>query len=257
VLAARRPRSLAREAARLAAARPTAVNLAWAVRRVLAELGPRPSPERALALARTIHAEDAEACRRIGAAGARLVRGRNVLTICNTGHLATGGIGTAFGVLLTGRPAHVWACETRPLNQGARLTMWEAARCGLPATLICDSAAASLMARGRIDCAIVGADRIAANGDTANKIGTYALAVAARAHGIPFYVAAPTSTIDPGVSSGAAIPIEERPAAEIGAGDARAFNPAFDVTPARLIRAWITERGVKTTPPSARPAAGR
>lgn len=247
VLAARRPRDLASRAASLAAARPTAVNLTWAVGRMLRVLGPDPTPGRALREARAIHREDAEACRRIGRAGAPLVRG-NVLTICNTGHLATGGTGTAFAALLAGRPRRIYACETRPLNQGSRLTMWEARRCGLNAVLVCDSAAASLMARGMIDTVIAGADRIAANGDTANKIGTYALAVLARAHGIPFYVAAPCSTIDPSLPDGRRIPIEARAASEISPWIDRALNPAFDVTPARLIRAWITDRGLRRPP---------
>jgi methylthioribose-1-phosphate isomerase len=247
VLAARRPASLEASARRLARARPTAVNLAAAVRRVRRVLGRRPTPARALAEARAIHREDAEACRRIGRAGAPLVRG-NVLTICNTGHLATGGTGTAFAVLLRARPRRIFVCETRPLNQGARLTLWEARRCGLRATLVCDSAAGALMQRGLVGCVVTGADRIAANGDTANKIGTYALAVLARAHGIPFYVAAPSSTIDRRLRSGRRIPIEVRSPREIAPWTDRALNPAFDVTPARLIDGWITEAGTVRPP---------
>ena len=227
-------------ARRMAAARPTAVNLRWAVERMV-------GAGCALAEARAIHEEDAEFCRRIGEAGAGVVRG-NALTICNTGHLATGGTGTAFSVLLHARPKRIYACETRPLNQGARLTMWEAKKCGLDATLICDSAAASLMRAGEIGTVVVGADRIARNGDSANKIGTYALAVLARAHGIPFYVAAPTSTIDPAVRTGRGIPIEHRAPAEISRWTRRALNPAFDVTPAKLISGWITERGIVRPP---------
>lgn len=241
-LAARRGEPFARAAQRLATARPTAVNLRWAVERVLAA-----GPARALAEARAIHREEIERCARIALHGARLIpRGARVLTICNTGTLATGGIGTAFGVAVAAR-ARLIACETRPLSQGARLTMWEARRYGLDATLIVDGAAAALMARGEVDVVITGADRIAANGDTANKIGTYALAVLAAAHRIPFFVAAPTSTLDPRTPSGAEIPIEERDGSEVCAG-VRARNPAFDVTPHELITAWITQRGLERPP---------
>lgn len=229
-----------RAAKAMAAARPTAVNLGWAVERMV-------RAGCTLDEARVIHEEDADFCRRIGEAGALVARG-NALTICNTGHLATGGTGTAFSVLLHARPRKIYACETRPVGQGARLTMWEAQKCGLNATLICDGAAASLMAAGEIGFVVTGADRIARNGDSANKIGTYALAVLARAHKIPFYIAAPTSTVDASARTGRDIPIEYRDPAEITRWTRRALNPAFDVTPARLISGWITERGVVRPP---------
>jgi methylthioribose-1-phosphate isomerase len=224
------------EAARkLVDSRPTAVNLRWAVERVLRSRNP-------LAEARRIHREDAAMCEAIASHGASLVRGRPAITICNTGALATGGIGTAFGVLLRAR-ARVYALETRPLCQGARLTMWEAERCGLEATLIADGAAAATLRERRIGAAVVGADRIARNGDTANKIGTFGLALACKALGVPFYVAAPTSTLDLSKRSGDEIPIEERSPAEVSVRFP-AYNPAFDVTPARYITALITERGI-------------
>ncbi len=260
-------RHLARVVARLRRTRPTAVNLAWALarmQRVMLEHPTDPVPDwrrRLLAEARAIHEEDRRLCAAIGRAGAALLRsGDVVMTHCNTGSLATGGIGTAFGVLATaqaqGKRLQVIACEARPVWQGARLTMWELQRYGIPATLICDTAAASTMARQRIAAVIVGADRIAANGDTANKIGTYGLALLARAHGIPFYIAAPFSTVDLATRSGRQIPIEERPAAEVttplglrvAPRGARAANPAFDVTPHRLITGIITERGVLRPP---------
>jgi methylthioribose-1-phosphate isomerase len=186
--------------------------------------------------------------------------GANVLTHCNTGMLCTGGIGTALGVVysahLSGKRLHVWVDETRPLMQGARLTAWELERLGVPMTIVADSAAGSLMAAGRVDLVIVGADRIAANGDVANKVGTYPLAILADYHAVPFYVVAPSSTIDLGARSGEAIPIEERDPAEVtrpfglpiapeGAG---AANPAFDVTPASLVTAFVTDRGVIRPP---------
>jgi methylthioribose-1-phosphate isomerase len=248
-LAAPGERSVA--AAGLKAARPTAVNLAWAVDRALAAADP-------LREAEAVAAEEAARCEAIAAAGAALVpAGARALTICHTGALAAGGPGTALGVLVRahreGRLREVVACETRPLLQGARLTMWECMRLGVPARLIVDGAAALLMRRGEVDLVMAGADRIAVNGDTANKIGTYALAVLARHHGLPFYVAAPGSTVDPAAADGGAIPVEERDPDEvlrIGApAGARASNPAFDVTPAELITAWITERGVVRTPP--------
>jgi methylthioribose-1-phosphate isomerase len=247
-------------AARLAAARPTAVNLAWAVermRRVGTEASargeaPRTVAERLRAEAQALWDEDAEMCQAIGRAGAELVpAGATVLTHCNTGRLATGGIGTAFGVILTahqqGKGIDVVATETRPLGQGARLTTWELERAGIPYRLIADSAAGWLMAQGDLDLVITGADRIAANGDVANKIGTYGLAVLARAHDIPFYVAAPRTTFDRSLASGDLIPIEERAAAELGSVRA-AHNPAFDVTPAELIAGIVTDRGVLTPP---------
>ena len=191
-------------------------------------------------------------CRRIGENGAPLIPdGARILTHCNTGALATGGIGTACGVLRVawerGRLAEVWVDETRPLLQGARLTAWELRQAGIPHRVVADSAAGSLMAQGRVDRVIVGADRIAANGDVANKVGTYPLAVLADRHAVPFYVAVPLSTIDPAAPDGAAIPIEERdPAEVVAAGDA--FNPAFDVTPAELVTAIVTEAGVLEPP---------
>ena len=199
--------------------------------------------------------------RAMGAFGAPLLPiGGSVLTHCNTGALATGGIGSALGVIRTawesGRLARCYATETRPLLQGARLTMWELQRLGIPATLLPDTAAASLIASGQVQAVITGADRISANGDTANKVGTYGLAVVAARHGVPFYIAAPTTTMDLACPSGATIPIEFRDAREVGGfGDARwgpedseAYNPAFDVTPAELITAIITERGVIRPP---------
>jgi methylthioribose-1-phosphate isomerase len=243
----------------LKAARPTAVNLAWAVDRALGSGDP-------LREAEAIAAEEAARCDAIATAGAELVAaGARALTVCHTGALATGGVGTALGVLVhafgAGRLREVVACETRPLLQGARLTMWECMQLGVPARLIVDGAAAQAMRRGEVDLVIAGADRIAANGDTANKIGTYGLAVLARHHGLPFYIAAPTSTVDPATPDGGAIPIEERDPSEvlrIGApAGARASNPAFDVTPAELITAWITERGVTRTPPGTGPTASQ
>ncbi len=198
--------------------------------------------------------EDAAMCRAIGELGAPLVpEGATVLTHCNAGALATGGIGTALGIVYVahqqGKGLAVVSCETRPLNQGARLTTWELTRSGVPCRAIVDSAAASLMARGEIDLVITGADRIAANGDVANKIGTYALAVRARHHGIPFYVAAPCSTIDRATPDGGAIPIEERSADEVAvAPGVPVSNPAFDVTPAALVDAIVTDRGVVRPP---------
>lgn len=269
-----RPRRLLaelEEAARtLKAARPTAVNLAWAVDRMMrvatgqcCAVGStvRRVHEALVAEAVRIEAEDREACAGIGAHGLELVpEGANVLTHCNTGMLCTAGIGTALGVIVAahraGRRVHVWVDETRPVLQGARLTAWELGRLGIPRTLIVDAAAGSLMARRLVDLVIVGADRIAANGDVANKIGTYPLAVLARHHGIPFYVAAPTSTVDLATASGAEIPIEERDPAEVLAPggapvaepDTPVANPAFDVTPAELVTAIVTERGIVRPP---------
>ena len=232
-------------AAMLRATRPTAVNLGWALDRALAADGGD-----LLGLARLIHAEQLEADRRLAALGAeRFMPGDRALTHCNAGALATGGYGTAGGVLQAaweaGRLAEVWVDETRPLLQGARLTAWELGRAGIPHRVVTDSAAGSLLAAGAVDRIVVGADRIAANGDVANKIGTYPLAVLAARHSVPFYVAAPLSTIDPATPSGRAIPIEERDPAEVAPG---AFNPAFDVTPAELVGAIITEGGVLEAP---------
>jgi methylthioribose-1-phosphate isomerase len=247
--------------------RPTATNLGWAVDRMLGVFGRLAGQscgevrDGLLAEARRIHADDIEANRRIGRTGAELLpEGARVLTICNTGALATGGYGTAYGVLRAaheaGKLKFVYACETRPRLQGARLTAWELLQNGIPFTLLCDAAAAYLMSRGDIDAVLAGADRIAANGDSANKIGTYSLAVAAKYHRIPMYVVAPTSTIDPVTPSGASIPIEERAEDEVLAPrgvrfapeGASAWNPAFDVTPADLITAIITETGVHRPP---------
>jgi len=247
----------------LACARPTAVNLRWAVMRVIDALTSLPDDASAemlaaaaLAEASSIHAEDRQLCAAIGRHGAAILPEGGVLTHCNTGGLATGGDGTALAVITTawnqGRRFDVFADETRPLFQGARLTAWELVERGIPVTVLVDSAAAQLLRTGRVAACIVGADRITANGDTANKIGTYGLAVLAEAHGVPFFVAAPSSTFDLSLETGDDIPIEERAAAEVlrplgvqAAPDgARAFNPAFDVTPARLITAIITEHGV-------------
>jgi methylthioribose-1-phosphate isomerase len=240
-LAAARGEDVEAAAAALAASRPTAVNLSWA----LAELRDEPTPERA----RRLHAEEVERCRTMAAHAAELFGpGTRALTHCNAGGLATGGYGSAVGALRAawerGLLAHVWVDETRPLLQGSRLTAWELEAAGIPHAVIADSAAASLMAAGDVDCVITGADRIAANGDTANKIGTYSLAVLAAHHGIPFYVVAPTSTVDPETPTGADIPIEERSGAELTTRFA-ARNPAFDVTPAELITAIVTEHGVR------------
>ena len=229
----------------LRSTRPTAVNLAWAIEQTL------DAPD-VLETARRLHREQHDADRRLAELGAELFGdGTRALTHCNTGALATGGYGTAFGVLRAawdrGRLAEVWVDETRPLLQGARLTAWELAHAGIPHRVVADSAAGSLMARGLVDRVVVGADRVAANGDVANKVGTYPLAVLADRHGVPFYVAAPLSTIDPATPDAAAIPIEERDPAELQAGD-DAFNPAFDVTPAELVTAIVTEAGVLRPP---------
>jgi methylthioribose-1-phosphate isomerase len=246
-------------AERLVLARPTAVNLAWAVRRMSRRLGL--GPEAILDEAHAIRDEDEAACRRIGALGAPLIPPRaKVLTHCNAGALATAGYGTALGVVRAavegGNPISVFADETRPFLQGARLTAWELHRDGIPVTLLTDGMAGWLMARGEIACVVVGADRIAANGDVANKIGTYALAVLAAHHHLPFYVAAPWSTVDLETPSGGAIPIEERGDDEVVtlAGQriaplgVPARYPAFDVTPEALLTAIVTERGVVRRP---------
>jgi methylthioribose-1-phosphate isomerase len=228
----------------LAGSRPTAVNLPWA----LARMREQPTPERA----RALHEEEVERCRRMAAHAAELFRpGTRALTHCNAGGLATGGYGSAVGALRAaaerGLLDRVLVDETRPLLQGARLTAWELERAGIPHAVIADSAAGSLMARGDVDLVVTGADRIAANGDTANKIGTYSLAVLAAHHEIPFYVVAPTSTFDRETSDGSGIPIEERDPAELTSRFA-AHNPAFDVTPAALIAAIVTEDGVHRPP---------
>ncbi|MCY4623779.1 MAG: S-methyl-5-thioribose-1-phosphate isomerase [Chloroflexi bacterium] len=249
---------LATAARQLAAARPPAVNLRWAVARALraadAAATPTDAAERILREAQAIEAEDLRANMAIGAHGAALLPLRaRVLTHCNTGSLATAGYGTALGVVRAaweqGKLKDVVATETRPLLQGARLTAWELSQEGIPTTLIVDSAAASILRDGGIAAVIVGADRIAANGDVANKIGTYMLAVLAKAHGVPFYVAAPSSTVDVDTPTGSAIPVEQRDPSEVAAPDGvEVSNPAFDVTPADLVTAIITERGVFTPP---------
>jgi len=229
----------------LAAARPTAVNLEWALREVRAADDP-------VARARELHTEEVERCRRMSAYTAALVSaGSAALTHCNTGALATGGVGTALGGLreawTRGLLRRVFVDETRPLLQGSRLTAWELEADGIPHTVIADSAAGGLLAAGEVDCVFVGADRIAANGDTANKVGTYPLAVLAARHEVPFYVVAPSSSIDLGVAGGAEIPIEERDPAEVSSRFG-AWNPAFDVTSAELITAIVTEHGVHRAP---------
>jgi methylthioribose-1-phosphate isomerase len=243
-LAALRGDDLAEAERVLASSRPTAVNLPWA----LARMRDDPTPERA----RALHAQEVERCRRMAAHAAELFRpGTRALTHCNAGGLATGGYGSAVGALRAaaerGLLERVLVDETRPLLQGSRLTAWELERAGIPHAVIADSAAGSLMARGEVDLVVTGADRIAANGDTANKIGTYSLAVLAAHHEIPFYVVAPTSTLDRTTPEGAAIPIEERDPAEL-TSRFPARNPAFDVTPAALIAAIVTEDGVKRAP---------
>jgi methylthioribose-1-phosphate isomerase len=248
----------------LESTRPTAVNLPWAMGRMrqraqaTAQAGGALHPA-LIQEAQAIWAEDRAMCQRIGEAGLPLLpAGATVMTICNAGALATGGIGTALAPVYLAHTHHgnvsVVACETRPLLQGSRLTAWELSRAGVPVTVITDGMAASRLRRGGVTCVIVGADRIARNGDTANKIGTYALALAARANGVPFYVAAPRTTYDPATAEGAAIPIEERNPDEVKriAGSAIAaplaaiWNPAFDVTPTELISGYLTDAGLLT-----------
>jgi len=243
-LAAARGEDLGAAERVLREARPTAVNLGWALDR----MRPEPTAERA----RAIHAAEVERCRRMAAHTASLLAaGTRALTHCNAGGLATGGYGSAVGALVAAWEAglleRVYVDETRPLLQGARLTAWELESAGVPHTVIVDSAAASLMAAGRIDCVLTGADRIAANGDTANKIGTYALAVLASHHELPLYVVAPSSTVDLSTPDGAAIPIEERSPLEVSERFP-ALNPAFDVTPAALVSAIVTEHGAHRAP---------
>jgi methylthioribose-1-phosphate isomerase len=243
-LAVERGEDLAAAYRVLAESRPTAVNLVWA----LEQMRDDPSAERA----RALHDAEVDRCKRMGGHAAGLFGpGSRALTHCNAGGLATGGYGSALGALRAaweqGLLAHVWVDETRPLLQGSRLTAWELERLGVPHAVIADAAAAHLMSTGDVDCVVTGADRIAANGDSANKIGTYGLAVAAAHHGIPLYVVAPTSTIDPATATGAGIPIEERDGGEITTRFA-ARNPAFDVTPADLIAAIVTEEGVHRAP---------
>ncbi len=275
--------ALAKTTKYLASSRPTAVNLFWALERMEAkarDLVEELESSRArdpwkqkspwssrsvtaglLEEAKAIHVEDQELCRAIGRHGAKVLRsGWNVLTHCHAGALATGGTGTAlsvvYGAVEAGKAVHVFADETRPLLQGARLTAWELQEAGVDVTLLCDNAAASLMRSGEVQCVVTGADRIAANGDVANKIGTYGVAVLAREHGIPFYVAAPSTTFDLSRRSGAEIPIEQRAASEVIEGFGRrtapegipVYNPAFDVTPAKYIEGLITEVGVLRRP---------
>ncbi len=291
-LAAARGRDVADAADRLASARPTAVNLAYGVRRAeaayraaLAAHGDREAAAgSALAEARALHAEDADASVRMAGHGLDLLRkllpggGYRLLTHCNTGLLVSGGAGTALGVVLAahraGEVRRLWVDETRPLLQGARLTVWEAARAGVPHTLLADNAAGSLFAAGRVDAVLIGADRIAANGATANKVGSYPLAVLARHHQVPFIVVAPTTTIDPGTPDGGSIEVEQRsgrevtdfapprttsapPAAPVPVAPAgtQAYNPAFDVTPPELITALVTETGVASPVTTASTAA--
>jgi len=259
--------AVARTCDRLATSRPTAVNLFWALDRMKRTAaahrgeGGRAVKKALWAEAKAIRDEDADMCRRIGDAGRHLVaEGCGVLTHCNAGSLATAEYGTALAPLYRAHEAgvrfHVYADETRPLLQGARLTVWELMQAGIDVTLICDNMAGVVMREGRIDLVLVGADRIAANGDTANKIGTYSVAVLARYHGVPFYVAAPSSTFDLALPSGDGIPIEERGAEEVTHGFGRqtapdgckTYCPAFDVTPADLITGIITERGLIQPP---------
>jgi methylthioribose-1-phosphate isomerase len=243
-LAAERGEDLEAAREELAGSRPTAVNLRWA----LEAMGDHPTRERA----ERLHADEVERCRAMARHAVELFpSGARVLTHCNAGGLATGGYGTALGAVRAAHDAglveHVWVDETRPLLQGARLTAWELEQLGIPYAVIVDGAAASLMARGEVDLVVTGADRIAANGDTANKIGTYGLAVLARHHGLPLVVVAPTSTIDPSAATGGEIPIEERDPVEVTARFP-ARNPAFDVTPGELVAAIVTERGVHRGP---------
>jgi methylthioribose-1-phosphate isomerase len=253
----------------LATSRPTAVNLFWALNRMrrvgtahhdYSEASDMWVPTLLLAEARAIHEEDRTQCEAMARHGADLLAGlpvgAGILTHCNTGALATGGDGTAAAVIFElarrGKRPHVWADETRPLLQGARLTMWELQQRGIDATLICDSVAAQVMREGRVQAVITGADRIAANGDTANKIGTFSVATLAQVFSIPFYVVAPATTFDLSIASGREIPIEQRSAEEVTHGFGQpttpsgivVYNPAFDVTPAELIAAIITDRGV-------------
>lgn len=250
----------------LADARPTAVNLRWALHRMAGVAQATPGDgsalwERLHAEATAIWEEDRAMCRRIGEHGLPLLGdGANVLTHCNTGALATGGIGTALAPIYLaheqGRRVHVYVDETRPLLQGSRLTAWELQHAGIPCTVIADAAAGTLMRQAKVDIVLVGADRICANGDFANKIGTYGLAVLARHHGVPFYCAAPWSTVDSSLPEGDLIPIEQRPAAEVITLAGRptapdgiaALNPAFDVTPARYVNGFVTDRGIVQPP---------
>ncbi len=255
-LAAARGEDLGAAAAVLLGSRPTAVNLPWAIAEMRAT---GTDPARLAAQARRLHRREVERCVAMGEAALELFApGSRPVTHCNTGALATAGHGSALGAIRTahrnGLVEHVYVDETRPLNQGARLTAWELERAGIPYTVIVESAAGSLMRAGEVTHAVVGADRIAVNGDVANKIGTYALAVLAAHHHLPLVVVAPSSTIDPAAVTGAAIPVEERSPAEI-TGRFHARNPAFDVTPAELVSAIVTEGGVSRRPYRLRPPA--
>ncbi|NQT90927.1 MAG: S-methyl-5-thioribose-1-phosphate isomerase [Candidatus Omnitrophica bacterium] len=260
-------KQLDKAAGYLKTARPTAVNLFWAIDRMQglalkkSRLDVNRIKKAMLDEARKIHREDVSMCEQIGRNGARLIkRGDTIITHCNAGALATSGEGTALSVIYRaereGKRVKVFTDETRPLLQGARLSAWELKRGGIDVTLICDNMAATLMRQGKIDKAIVGADRIAANGDFANKIGTYGLAVLAKEHGVPFYVAAPSSTFDFSLRTGADIPIEQRGADEVrrfagvatAPGNVKVYNPAFDVTPNHLVSAIITEKGIFKKP---------
>jgi methylthioribose-1-phosphate isomerase len=265
VLGVQRGGDLAKTVADLAASRPTAKNLFWALDRMKKLAATGASKERLLEEAKRIHEEDRQMCRAIGRHGsAYIADGANVLTHCNAGGLATGAYGTAIGCIYaaveSGKTIHVYADETRPLLQGARLTAFELKESGVPVTLLADNMAGFAMQRKKIDLVVVGADRICRNGDFANKIGTYSVAVLAREHGIPFYVAAPGSTFDLELRSGAEIPIEERSPEEVGSLAGKrvapegvgAWNPAFDVTPARYVTAIFTERGVIEAPSEAK-----
>ncbi len=254
---------LRKDSETLLATRSTAINLRNNIKEIVRTIYSETYPSSVVKCAEKIYTEDIELCKKIGEYGVSLIsRGDKILTHCHTGSIATAGIGTALGII---RVAHyqdknifIWVDETRPLLQGGRLTAWECGKHGIPHKIICDNMAAMLMQRGEVDLIIVGSDRIAANGDFANKIGTYSLAVLAKYHGIPFYVAAPTTTIDPHCPDGDAIPIEERNSEEIkgvsgsfgncswAPKDSEVFNPAFDVTPAKLVTAWILDTGVLT-----------
>ena len=257
-------RTLKEASERLKLARPTAVNLAWAVDRLVKDVIAEKDAEKILYTLKmesiSIHKKDRETCNQIGENGNALIKDNyNILTHCNTGFLATGGIGTALAVVYKafekGKKIHVFVDETRPVGQGARLTYWELQQNDVPATLITDNMAGSLMKDNKVDIVITGADRIAANGDTANKIGTYSLSVLARFHSIPFFIAAPLSSFDLSISSGQQIPIEKRPKEEVldfwkieSQSSYKVYNPAFDVTPHELLTGIITEKGISENP---------
>ncbi len=246
--------TLIQHATYLKSARPTAINLAWAIERLIKRWGKDPEPQALVDEARTIHAEDAAICEAIGNHGAPLIQpGNGILTHCNAGSLAVSRLGTATAPMYVqhsnGVPFKVYADETRPLYQGARLTAWELDKVGIDVTLICDNMAATTMASGAIDLVIVGTDRVAHNGDVVNKIGTLNVAILCKHFGIPFYVACPSSTFDPDTQSGLLVPIEQREPREVlgdHAADVQVINPAFDITPADLVTGIITEKGITT-----------